>query len=147
MAFLSIDDPDFWEKNLESLQALRAKGKPVGIETSYFALGKPEDNPPLVTPLRMAPGYVLFRHAHDCYRMEIVVQGSLDVGGRILKPGAVMISEPGVLYGPHIDFEGAHKMMLESAAGALTELDIRTPEDADAIVKNRDRQQDKVRGA
>lgn len=73
-----------------------------GIATSFFLLGKREDNPPLVAPLRMEPGYILPRHAHDCYRMEIVVQGSLDVGDKILRAGSVMITEPGVLYGPHI---------------------------------------------
>jgi hypothetical protein len=31
-----------------------------------------------------------------------VTHGTLDVGDRILKPGDVMISEPGIAYGPHI---------------------------------------------
>src|SRR3546814_10216489 len=51
----------------------------------------------------MAPGYRLPRHAHDCFRLEVIMQGSMDVGdGRILKTGAVMMSEPLTLYGPHI---------------------------------------------
>jgi hypothetical protein len=34
--------------------------------------------------------------------LEVVVQGTLDVGGRILKVGDVMVSEPKIFYGPHV---------------------------------------------
>jgi len=69
---------------------------------AYFELGEKKDNPPTVVALRMGPSWVLPRHAHDCYRFEIVTHGTLNVGDRILKPGDVMISEPGIAYGPHI---------------------------------------------
>src|SRR3546814_5191930 len=53
---------------------------------------------PYTTLFRSLP-----RHAHDCFRLEVIMQGSMDVGdGRILKTGAVMMSEPLTLYGPHI---------------------------------------------
>lgn len=99
MAFLSMDDPQFWARCPKELESV-VRGGLTGI--AYFELGKKKDNPPTVVALRMGPGWVLPRHAHDCYRFEIVTHGTLDVGDRILKPGDVMISEPGIAYGPHI---------------------------------------------
>jgi hypothetical protein len=52
--------------------------------------------------LQMPPGYVLFRHGHPCYRWEVVVQGSLEIGdGRVATTGDVFTALPGELYGPH----------------------------------------------
>src|SRR5260370_16977687 len=52
--------------------------------------------------LPMPPGYRLFRHGHPCYRFEVVIQGSLELGdGRIAKVGDVFTADPGTLYGPH----------------------------------------------
>jgi hypothetical protein len=101
-SFLSINDPEFWKHYPEELKDL-AGTPPEGITgLAYFLLGDRKDNPPTVVTLRMGPNWVLPRHAHDCHRFEVVVQGSLDVGDRTLKPGDVMISEPGLAYGPHI---------------------------------------------
>jgi|SRR6266540_6443587 hypothetical protein len=99
MAFISMDDPTFWSRCPKELEHL-VQGGLTGL--SYFLLGERKDNPPTVVALRMGPGWVLPRHAHDCYRFEIVTQGTLDVGERILKTGDVMISEPGIAYGPHV---------------------------------------------
>jgi hypothetical protein len=99
MPFMSMDDPEFWGQGPKELAHL-VRGELGGL--AYFLLGERKDNPPTVVALRMEPGWVLPRHAHDCYRFEIVVQGTLDVGERVLKPGDVMISEPGIAYGPHI---------------------------------------------
>jgi hypothetical protein len=158
MAFLSIDDPDFWGRGLAPQEAVVNEGGHEGFATSCFMLGKSGSNPPFVASLRMDPGFVLSRHAHDCYRMEIIVKGSLSVGDRILNVGSVMITEPGVLYGPHIagpegctsfeicsDFEGAHRMMLEAPSGELVTYDVTTPEGAKAVVENTKKQQESVR--
>jgi hypothetical protein len=99
MAFMSMDDPEFWTNGPEELKHL-LQWRQGGL--AYFLLGERQDNPPTVVALRLAPGEVLPRHAHDCYRFEIVVHGMLDVGERVLKPGDVMISEPGIAYGPHV---------------------------------------------
>lgn len=99
MAFMSMEDSEFWTHCPKELEHL-VRGGLTGL--SYFLLGNQEENPPTVVALRMGPGWVLPRHAHDCHRFEIVVQGSLDVGERILKPGDVMVSDPGISYGPHI---------------------------------------------
>jgi hypothetical protein len=99
MPFISMDDPQFWARCPKELEPV-VRGGLTGL--AYFELGEKKDNPPTVVALRMGPGWVLPRHAHDCYRFEIVTHGTLDVGDRILKPGDVMISEPGIAYGPHI---------------------------------------------
>src|SRR5215471_4413662 len=99
MPFIAMDDPEFWNRTPKELENI-VQGGLTGL--SYFLLGDKKDNPPTVVALRMGPGWVLPRHAHDCSRFETVVQGSLDVGERILKPGDVMISEPGIAYGPHV---------------------------------------------
>jgi hypothetical protein len=99
MAFMSMDDREFWSHCPQELEHL-VQGGLSGL--ACFLLGERTDNPPTVVALRMGPGWVLPRHAHDCYRFEIVVHGSLDVGERILKPGYVMLSEPGIAYGPHV---------------------------------------------
>lgn len=99
MAFISMDDPQFWTRCPQELEHL-VRGELKGL--AYFLLGERKDNPPTAVCLRMGPGWVLPRHAHDCYRFEIIVQGTLDVGERILKPGDVMISDPGISYGPHV---------------------------------------------
>ncbi|MBM4258503.1 MAG: hypothetical protein FJ147_21725 [Deltaproteobacteria bacterium] len=99
MPFISMNDPQFWARCPKELEPVIGKGI-TGL--AYFELGEKKDNPPTVVALRMGPGWVLPRHAHDCYRFEVVTHGTLDVGDRILKPGDVMISEPGIAYGPHI---------------------------------------------
>src|SRR3546814_13432397 len=74
-----------------------------GISISVYELGKAEDDAPVMTALHMDHGYRLPRHAPDCFRLEVIMQGSMDVGdGRILKTGAVMMSEPITLYVTHI---------------------------------------------
>ena len=99
MPFIAMTDPEFWQRTPKELEQV-VQGGLTGL--AYFLLGDKKDNPPTVVALRMGPGWVLPRHAHACQRFEIVVQGRLDVGERILQPGDVMISEPGVAYGPHI---------------------------------------------
>jgi len=136
MAFLSMDDSEFWARCPKELEPLMQGG----LGASYFLLGKQMDNPPTVIALRMGPNWVTARHAHDCHRFEVVVQGTLDVGERILKPGDVMITEPGVAYGPHVagpdgcttfeiftNYRASHVTLIEEAEG-LVECDITTPE-------------------
>ena len=52
--------------------------------------------------LQIPPRHTLFRHGHPCFRFEVVVQGSLEIGdGRVATPGDVFTANPGELYGPH----------------------------------------------
>lgn len=136
MAFVSMDEPEFWAHCPKELEHL--EGGLSGL--AYFLLGERKDNPPTVVALRMGPGWVLPRHAHDCYRFEIVVQGALDVGERVLKPGDVMISEPGIAYGPHVagpegcttfeifsNHKASYVALLDMPEGRV-ECDVSTPE-------------------
>ena len=137
MPFMSMDDAEFWELCPENMKHA-IQGGVTGL--AYFLLGEKKDNPATVVALRMGPGCVLPRHAHDCYRFEVVSRGTLDVGERILKPGDVMISEPNIAYGPHIagpegctTFEifSNHKasyMVLFDLPQGLVECDVSTPE-------------------
>jgi anti-sigma factor ChrR (cupin superfamily) len=136
-----MDDPDFWArcpKELEHLVRDSNIGESVG--SSYFLLGQPKDDPPTVIALRMGPNWVSARHAHDCYRFEVVVQGTLDVGERVLKPGDVMLTEPGVAYGPHVagpegcttfeiftNYRSSYVTLIEEPEG-LVECDLSTTE-------------------
>jgi hypothetical protein len=80
MAFMSIDEPEFWKNCPKGLELIAKSMEGTGGGVAYFVMGDPEKNAPTVVALRMAPNWILPRHAHDCYRFEIVVQGTLDVG-------------------------------------------------------------------
>lgn len=156
--FLSMADPNFWGRMPEEVGAIDRAGGNEGLKMSYFTLGKIADNPMFVTPLRMEPGYILPRHAYDCHRMELIVQGSMDVGERVLGPGDVMITEPGVLYGPHIagpegctafdicsEFEGGHRLLLQDEAGELVTFNMLQPELAATITEKTNKLREDVR--
>jgi hypothetical protein len=157
MAFTSIHDPDFWGNSPEEVKAINQAAGNEGLTSSHYLLGRREDNPPLVAPLRMEPGYVLTRHAHDCFRLEIIIEGSLQVGDRTMKPGDIMMTEPGVLYGPHVagpdgcvtfeicsDFEGANRFSIQDPSGKMITLDVLDPSHFDAIVGNANEQREKL---
>jgi hypothetical protein len=72
-----------------------------GIDLGVTLLGAQENDPPVVMMLELPPGYVLQRHAHPTHRAEVVVRGSIVLeDGRVLYPGDVSTSEPGMFYGP-----------------------------------------------
>jgi hypothetical protein len=75
MPFMSIDDPEFWKNCPKGLELIPKSMEGPGGGVAYFVMGEPKDNAPTVVALRMAPNRVLPRHAHDCYRFEVVVQG------------------------------------------------------------------------
>jgi hypothetical protein len=147
MAFYSLDDPNLWGRDTKEMAPIAEAGGMAGISIANFFLGKPEDDAPVATVLRMDPGHVLPHHGHNCYRLEVVVQGSINVGDRILRPGSIMFSEPGVLYGPHIagpegcttveifsNFKASHSLMLKGPKG-LEEHDLWTKNGAQRTVE------------
>lgn len=138
MAYLSINDPDFWDSCPENLRIVQA-ARPAGT-LAYFLMGAEDGDPPAIAALKLRPGEVLTRHAHDCHRFEIIVQGSLRVDGRELTVGDVMTSEPYIAYGPHFagpegctTFEifgtlsGSHRPIYETPDGDI-QIDATTPE-------------------
>jgi hypothetical protein len=139
--FFALDDPDLWASIPDALAHLKARGG--DNDVAYFLLGSsdPATEPPTVVALKMEAGRVLPRHAHNCGRFEVVVSGSLDIGERVLHPGDIMVSSPGVFYGPHVagpdgcitfevfsDFRGAHTSMVETADGVRT-FDVGNPDE------------------
>jgi hypothetical protein len=133
------------------ISGARNEPEPGGNGSRMFVLA---DDPqswdaPAVVVLEMPPSYVLFRHAHICHRFEVVVKGSLEAGGRILRPGDVMTARPGEMYGPHTagpegcttvevfgSLEGVFRVLTETPDG-VREFDFRTgdlPEDYQPLV-------------
>ena len=100
--FIEKDDPEFWSTGPEFLQAIKQQAEAYGLKVANFMMGaQQDDQAPVATVMYMPPNFVLPRHAHDCYRVEVVVQGSVDTGDRVLNVGDVMVSAPNEFYGPH----------------------------------------------
>jgi hypothetical protein len=97
-----MDDDSFWYRSPELLRHLADRNRDNGVRISYFVLGDWRQDAPTAMALELPPGGRLNHHAHDCERLEIIVKGSLDVGDRLLRPGDVMMSGRGELYGPHV---------------------------------------------
>jgi hypothetical protein len=123
-----------------------------GWDLGSLFLGSDVADPeaPVVSMLKIAPGDTLPRHAHDCFRVEVVVRGSISVpGGSTLVAGDVMTSGPGEFYGPHVAGpEGCLSAEIFSAArgvNPITDPDA-TPDDTvtdrvnEAIRRHRDGQ-------
>ena len=103
MPYYSHDDPAFWDIGPESMQWMKVVADAINVKFARFPLGDPEDeNTPFASVLFMPPGYELWRHKHNCYRVEVIIKGSLQVDDRTYGPGDVMTSNPGEAYGPHV---------------------------------------------
>jgi len=107
-----------------------------------FVMGDGEDwSTPAAMVLEMPPGYELFRHAHVCYRFEVIIDGSLITEeGEVLTAGDVMVARPYEPYGPHTAgpdgcttlevfgaVEGTYRIVTEGPDG-LVEVDARRGE-------------------
>jgi hypothetical protein len=98
-----LDDPDFFTHGPAWAEWVRVGTEALGMKISNFVLGGTEDREaPVASLLFLPPGHRLPRHAHDCYRAEVIVRGSLHVGDTVLHPGDVSCSAPHEAYGPHI---------------------------------------------
>ncbi len=94
------EDPEFWQAP-KRFRAIFEKLRSLGIRASYFALGDADnDATPVAVVVEMPPGFVIMRHAHPCARFETIVRGTLESEDRVLRPGDVMVSAAGELYGP-----------------------------------------------
>jgi quercetin dioxygenase-like cupin family protein len=111
MPVFPANDEGFWQVDAPPTDAApwfhtmtegRIGAEKVGWRSAAFPMGKPSDEDvPIVALLYIPPGEVLPRHTHDCYRVEVMLQGSLEMGDRVLRPGDVWSSEAGEFYGPH----------------------------------------------
>ena len=102
MPYFAIDEPGFWSIGPESLEWMRVMADALDVQFARFPLGDPEDEAtPFASVLRMPPNFELWRHKHDCYRFEAIVEGTLTVDGTVRGPGTIMTSAPGEAYGPY----------------------------------------------
>lgn len=99
----SADDPEFFRISPASLKYAQIGAEALGMRNAIFALGDPEGPAsPVVVMLSLPPHGLLSRHAHDCWRFEVVIKGSMqDEHGNWLRPGDIRVSKPGEYYGPH----------------------------------------------
>jgi hypothetical protein len=140
MAFHSVDDAAFFEDvTPPELMWMRDAARAAGMDIATIPLGEPS-SPEVagVSILRLPPGGILPRHAHACHRVEVVLTGSMDVGGgHVVKPGTVMISPPGQPYGPHVAGpDGVTTIEIFGDVYAETTFDLEaTPELAEAVAK------------
>jgi len=106
MAELHQHDTEAFWKNVgsEFSEQFSVGAAAYGARLANFVMSDSPDDmkAPLASMFYMPPNFVLAKHAHDCHRVEVVIQGSLRVGDTVLKPGDVSISKPGEPYGPHV---------------------------------------------
>lgn len=117
MGHYRITDDEYWESPPRYQPMLSRKAE---LQMSWFLMGsEDDDDAPCAMVLKVAPGGVITRHAHDCERVEVVVAGSLHLpDGTVLGPGDVMTARPMEFYGPHIAGpDGCTTMEIFSRAG------------------------------
>lgn len=147
MAFYSTEDPALWGRGADKIAAIAEAGGMEGFQIANFVLGSAEENSPVATVLKMEPGHVLPRHGHNCWRFEVVVQGTITIpDGTVLKPGSLMFSGPNELYGRHVagpegattvevfsTYSGSHSIVVEGPNGTV-ECDMRDRGDVDTLL-------------
>lgn len=123
MEVFRTSEDDYWNARPVGAQwvtALAAGGEQQGLKTAIHSLGDPNDDETTIAAVvEYPPNYVLPRHSHDSNRLELVVSGSVEVGGKILGPGDIWTSQANQFYGPHqVGSEGCSTMELFTVAGA-----------------------------
>lgn len=106
MATLHFIDTDEYWKNVgsEYSEEFAVGSDAVGVRLAHFVMADNKDDmeAPLASIFYMRPNFVLPNHDHDCYRVEVVIQGSVRIGDKVLTAGDVSVSRPGEAYGPHV---------------------------------------------
>jgi hypothetical protein len=116
-------DPGFWDNTPAARRDSHDRAADAGWQISMYPMGPDpaDDDTPLTVLMYIPPGGVLPRHSHDCCRVEVMVRGSLDLGGGVvMRPGDVHTSDPHEEYGPHTAGpEGSLTVEIFSAARGL----------------------------
>jgi len=155
MAFYKYGEDEFQLQAPEWLKEVFPALRTTENGAAMWVLGDEKDgyNAPGVSVLDMPPNYTLFKHAHPCYRFEIIVRGEMtNEDGVLLGPGDVMTAEPGEFYGPHTAgpegcvtlevfsaLEGAFRVFEELPDGTKRETDARKeemPETYEPIIRD-----------
>jgi len=124
--YYKVSDPGFFDAitppELRFAGAATREVMP-GWDLGSIVMGENSTDPDnaVVSMLRIAPGDTLPRHAHDCYRVEVVISGSITLpDGDILRSGDIMTSDPREYYGPHVAGEqGCLSVEIFSAAKGM----------------------------
>jgi len=94
-------DEGYWESPAE-LRRLVERPTNNGVVLKYMPMRGDDFDAPGGIILQMPPGYVLYRHAHECPRIEVVLSGTLEVGEKTMGPGSIMTADSHEMYGPHV---------------------------------------------
>jgi hypothetical protein len=133
-AFFRKDTPGYWDRypeHLKDMAGIMADSRLT--PATMHVMGEPSDEAaPTALIFTMPPNSTIPRHAHDCERFEVILEGSLMVDDMVLGPGDVMIARPGESYGPHTagpdgcrtlevfgTLAGAHSLIYDTPAGPL----------------------------
>lgn len=106
--YYKASDPDYFDAiTLPEMRYSGAATREVmpGWNLGAIVMGDDPTDPsvPVASVLKIAPGDTLPRHTHDCFRVEVIVQGSITLpDGDVLHPGDIMTSRPREYYGPHV---------------------------------------------
>ena len=122
MAVFRTDQDDYWTHGPSWLAWIHEHSPETGIDFSMFPMAADGEDreAPLAAMLRLPPGGVLPRHAHDCYRVEVVLHGELRSGDILLRVGDVHTSAPGEFYGPNVaGSQGCISVEIFSRAAAV----------------------------
>ena len=96
------NDAEYWQSP-ERFRPMFEQASTIGNKASLFALGDAtDDHTPMVFVLKMEPGFVLTRHGHPCDRLEVIVRGSLEINGKVFRPGDILTAAANELYGPKV---------------------------------------------
>jgi hypothetical protein len=102
--FLHIDDPGFYRLGPAEFAYQQVMPEAIGMKFASFVMSDSDKDvdATCVSLLWIEPNGRLPRHSHDCFRVEVIVRGSIQVGSRTLSSGHIAISWPGKVYGPHL---------------------------------------------
>lgn len=117
-----IADKSYWgvlPPEAEWAQLLAGAAEGLGLRTTLHVLGDPNDeSSPAAAIVHYPAGYVLARHSHAGDRLELVINGSVNVNGAWLTPGDIWASGPRQPYGPHtMGPEGCTTLELGTVGG------------------------------
>lgn len=132
MSYYNINDEGFWDigPDDEENSFSRKLAHAMNLTMARFPLGDPDDGQaPMASVLYMPPGYVLWRHRHNCYRFEAIIKGSVTSGDRVLGPGDIMVTKPNEAYGPYT--VGPEGMVTVEIFSRTDEMGFETVEDTD----------------
>lgn len=80
-------------------------------EWARFVLGSPEEDAAQVWIVKLPPNFIVPRHYHTVHRLEILIEGSYTMDGKLREKGSIMVFKANEEYGPlHFGPEGGTTM-------------------------------------